>query len=264
MATVLCIPQWQGSSAPEAPRLKAGARRTAELVPADARVDVPVLDADGEKVRGVRRLDVLRENLRLTQEALAAIDDVVITAGGDCGVELGPIAAARAEYGDDLTVLWIDANPDVSTPETLPSGSFHGMVLRTLLGDGAADLVPAEPLVPGQVVLTGIRVFEPLQREFVEAAGIRWHGVEDFERALEGLAGPVYLHVDLDVLDPSEFTSVCYSAPDGPSVQRVLDVIARVDGVVGASITEHAPPDDADDIDVVRRIGAAVVARTPA
>jgi arginase len=75
------------------------------------------------------------------------------------------------------------------------------------------------------------------------------------------LAGPVYLHVDLDVLDPSEFTSVGYSAPGGPSVRRVLDVIARVDGVVGASIPEHAPPDDGVDADVVRRIGAAVLAR---
>ena len=261
MATVLCIPQWQGSSAPEARRLKGGARRTAELLRADARIDVPVLDEDGAMVHGVRRLEVLLENLRLTREALAGIDDVVVTVGGDCGVELGPIAAARARHGDDLTVLWIDANPDVSTPATLPSGSFHGMVLRTLLGDGAVELVPDEPLVPGQVVLTGVREFEPLQREYLDEAAIRWHGVDDFEQALEGLAGPVYLHVDLDVLDPSEFTSVGYSSPDGPSVQRVLDVIARVDGIVGASITEHAPPDDADDTDVVRRIGAAVVAR---
>jgi arginase family enzyme len=53
----------------------------------------------------------------------------------------------------------------------------------------------------------------------------------------------VYLHVDLDVLDPSEFTSVCYSSPDGPSVQRVLDLIAQVGG------------------DVVRRIAAAIIAR---
>jgi arginase len=261
MVTVLCIPQWQGSSAPEARRLKAGARRTAALVAADARVDVPVLDADGEIVRGVRRLDVLRENLRLTQQALAGINDVVVTAGGDCGVELGPIAAARAQYGDRLTVLWIDANPDVSTPETLPSGSFHGMVLRTLLGAGAAELVPDEPLVPEQVVLTGIREFEPRQREYLKEAGIGWHGVKDFERALDGLDGPVYLHVDLDVLDPSEFTSVCYSSPGGPSVQRVLDLIAQVDGVVGGSITEHAPPEDADDGDVVRRVAAAIIAR---
>lgn len=35
-----------------------------------------------------------------------------------------------------LTVLWIDAHPDVYSPQTLPSGAFHGMVVRALLGDG--------------------------------------------------------------------------------------------------------------------------------
>jgi arginase len=261
MTTVLCVPQWQGSSSPHASHLGEGARRTAALVPADARVDVPVLDADGGKVAGVRRLEVLKENLRLTQDALAGVDDVVLTAGGDCGVDLAPIAAARARYGDDLTILWIDAHPDVSTPDTLPSGSFHGMVLRTLLGKGAADLVAGEPLMPEQVVLTGIRAFEPGQREYLDAARIRWSGVVDFERALDGLDGPVYVHVDLDVLDPEEFGSVCYREPDGPGVQRVIDLIGRIDDIVGSSITEHAPRDDADlarDADVVRRIGSAL------
>jgi arginase len=261
MTTLLCIPQWQGSSSPHAMHLREGALKTAALVPADARIDVPVPDADGEKVGGVRRLDVLEGNLRLTRDALAAIDDVVLTAGGDCGVELAPIAAARARYGDDLTVLWIDAHPDVSTPDTLPSGSFHGMVLRTLLGEGAADLVPDEPLMPEQVVLTGIRAFEPGQREYLDDARIGWWGVADFGRALDGLEGPVYVHVDLDVLDPGEFGSVGYREPGGPAVQEVIDLIGRVDDIVGASITEHAPRDDADlarDADVVRRIGAAL------
>jgi arginase len=261
MTTVLCVPQWQGSGAPQAPRLVAGARRTAELVPADARVVVPVIDADGEISAGVRALDVLVENLRMTQDALAGIDDVVVTAGGDCGVELAPIAAARARYGDALTVLWIDAHPDVSTPETLPSGSFHGMVLRTLLGEGAEPLTPDEPLAPEQVILAGIRSFEPGQRDYIEHAGIRCHPVEDMERAFDGLNGPVYVHVDLDVLDPTEFASTCYPEPDGVPLQRLIDLLGRVDEIVGASLTEHAPSDDADvesDGDVIRRLGAAL------
>lgn len=261
MTTVLCVPQWQGSSSPHAQRLAAGARQTASLVPATARIDVPVLDSDGPKAQGVRRLEVLKANLRMTEDALTGLNGVVVTAGGDCGVELAPIAAARARYGSRLKVLWIDAHPDVSTPETLPSGSFHGMVLRTLLGEGAAELVPDEPLVPEQVVLTGIRAFEPGQREYLEQARISWWGVEDFERALDGLDGPVYAHVDLDVLDPAEFKSVCYREPEGISVQRVVDLIARVDGIVGASITEHAPRDDADlahDAEVARSIGGAL------
>jgi arginase len=240
-----------------------GARRTAELVPADARVTVPVLDTDGGLTAGVRALDVILENLRLTQEALAGIDseEVVVTVGGDCGVELAPVAAARARHGDRLTVLWIDAHPDVSTPQTLPSGSFHGMVLRALLGEGPAQLTPEEPLAPEQVILAGVRSFELGQREYIEHAGIRSHPVDDIEGALIGLTGPVYVHVDLDVLDPAEFASTCYPEPDGVPLQRLIDLVSDVDNVVGASITEHAPSDDADvarDAQVISRLSTAL------
>ncbi len=62
-----------------------GRRRTAELLAAEARGTVPVLDAGGETVAGVRVLEVLVENIRLTEIALAGIGDVVITTSGDCG-----------------------------------------------------------------------------------------------------------------------------------------------------------------------------------
>ena len=71
---------WQGSASSAAPRLTAGARRAAALIPAGAVVTVPVLEAGGEKVAGIRALNVLVENQRLTREALTGIDDRVITA----------------------------------------------------------------------------------------------------------------------------------------------------------------------------------------
>jgi arginase len=261
MTSVLCVPQWQGSSSPIASRLVEGARRTAALVPADARVTVPVLDAAGERAAGVRALDVLLENLRLVSEAMVSIDDVVVTAGGDCGVELAPVAAARARHGQRLTVLWIDAHPDVSTPETLPSGSFHGMVLRTLLGQGPAALTPSQPLAPDQVVLAGIRSFEAGQREYLAKARIRWYGVDEIEGAFDGLAGPIYVHLDLDVLDPAEFSATCYPEPDGVQLRRLLRLLSNIDEIIGASITEHAPDEDVDragDADVIRQLGAAL------
>ena len=263
VTTVVCVPQWQGSGSSHAPRLTAGARRTAGLVAADAGVTVPVLDADGERASGVRALDVLVENLRLTREVLAGIDDTVLTVGGDCGVELAPVAAVRARHGDRLTVLWIDAHPDVSTPQTLPSGAFHGMVLRTLLGDGPAVLVPGRPLAPEQVILAGVRSFEAGQRAYIEQAGIRCHGVDDLEQALDGVSGPVYVHVDLDVLDPTEFASTCYPEPEGVAVRRLIELLYRLDDddIVGAGITEHAPSDGVDEpgeADVIRRLGAAL------
>ncbi|MEU7899678.1 arginase family protein [Nonomuraea sp. NPDC049152] len=260
MTTVLCVPQWQGSGADAAPRLAAGARRTAELVPADALVTVPVLDAAGEPDAGVRALDVLVENLRLTRKALDGIDDVVITVGGDCGVDLAPIAAARARYGDRLTLLWFDAHPDLYLPHTVPSGAFHAMVLRTLLGEGAAPLTPEQPLAPEQVIIAGLRAGAEVEREYLGRGRVRTYGVEDLEGVLDGLTGPVYVHIDLDVLDPAAFGSICYPEPDGVAPQRLIDLVSRLDDVVGAAITEHAPPDLDNDgeAEVIRRLAAAL------
>jgi arginase len=239
----------------------AGAHCTAGLVAADAVVTAPVHETAGEKVAGIRALDVLVSNQRLTQKALAGIDDRVITVGGDCAVDIAPIAAARVRYGDALTVLWIDAHPDVYSPETLPSGAFHGMVVRALLGDGPAGLVPEQPLTPQQVIITGERAGDVSEHEYLAKTGVRRYGVDDLERALDGLRGPVYLHVDLDVLEPTVFGSTCYPEPDGVQPQRLIDLISHVDNIVGAAITEHAP--SGDDIDngeaeVIRRLGAAL------
>lgn len=240
----------------------AGARRAAALVPADAVVTVPVLETGGEKVAGVRALDALVENRRLIQEALADIDDRVITVGGDCAVDIAPIAAAHARYGDLLTVLWIDAHPDVYSPQTLPSGAFHGMVVRALLGDGPAGLTPDQPLAPRQVIIGGERAGDVTEHEYLAKTGLRRHGVADLERVLDGLHGPVYVHIDLDVLEPTVFGSTCYPEPDGVRPQRLADLVSQVADIIGAAITEHAPAgDDVDGAEagVIRRLGTALV-----
>jgi arginase len=206
-------------------------------------------------------VDVLAQTLKLTEQALADINDTVLTVGGDCAVDLAPIAAARARYGDALTVVWIDAHTDVYTPETFPPGGFHAMVLRALLGDGPAPLLPEQPLAPSQVLIAGERDDAPAEREYLRRLGVRTHGVNDFEQVLDGLTGPVYVHVDLDVLEPTEFGSVCYPIPGGVAPQRLIDLLSRMDDVVGAAITEHAPSNgigSAAEAEVIQRIAAAI------
>ena len=260
MTTVLCVPQWQGSASERAPRLLAGARRGADLVVADAVVTVPVSEAAGVRSAGIQALDVLVEHQRLTREALAGIDDRIITVGGDCSVDIAPIAFAHARYGDALTVLWIDAHPDVYSPQTLPSGAFHAMVVRALLGDAPAGLVPRHPLAPRQVIIAGERANIVSEHEYLAKTGIRRYGVKDLEHAFDGLRGPVYVHVDLDVLEPTEFRSTCYPEADGVRSETLIDLISQLDNVVGGAITEHAPHDevDANEAGIIRRLGAAL------
>lgn len=259
MTTVLCVPQWQGSASDRAPLLASGAHRTAQLLRADTTVSVPVAGGGGEITDGIRARGVLAENLKLTAETLAEIDDFVITVGGDCGVDIAPIAAARRRYGDQLTVLWIDAHPDVYAPGELASGAFHGMVVRTLLGDGPAPLTPAHALAPAQVILAGVRAGGTSEHEYLRRTGLRVHGVDHLEQAFDGLSGPTYVHVDLDVLDPIEFGSVCYPEPHGVRSADLIELISQLDNIVGAAITEHAPTgDNPGEADIIQRLGTAL------
>ncbi|WP_252843516.1 GNAT family N-acetyltransferase [Actinoallomurus purpureus] len=242
--TVVEVPQWQGSSSVTAHRLRAGARLLSDLMPAGRRVCVDVADHAGPQALAVNALRC-RAALERSDGRFA------VTLGGDCGVELEPIAAAARRYGDRLAVVWFDAHGDLNTPGSSPSGAFHGMVLRTLLGDGPADLVPGRPLKPRQVVLAGVRDLDPAERDYAAATGIPT--VTDPEGLVEavGDASAVYVHIDLDVLDPAVFRSVGVPAPGGLTPDRLLAMVtalARRFEVAGLGITEYEParPEDQD------------------
>jgi arginase len=80
-----------------------------------------------------------------------------------------------------LTVLRLDAHPDVYSPRTLPSGAFHGMVVRTLFGDGPVGLTPEQPLAPHQVIIAGERAGIVSEHEYLAKMGLRRHGVNEGE-----------------------------------------------------------------------------------
>jgi arginase family enzyme/GNAT superfamily N-acetyltransferase len=180
----------------------------------------------------------------------------VVTVGGDCGVDLAPIEAALAAHGDRLTVVWFDAHGDLNTPASSPSGAFHGMVLRALLGDGPRELAPARALRPDQVVLAGVRALDPGERAFVAEHQIR-------HVAAAGLANPsflvdevaatgadtVYLHIDLDVLDPDVFGAVGTPEPGGLTLEQLITNVRELASrftIAGLCLAEYEPQDDGD------------------
>jgi len=217
------------------------------------------------RVNRLSSIEFVRAELRATLQDVSGLPVII---GGDCGVDLAAIEHAAAHH--DLAVVWVDAHPDLNTPETSPSGAFSGMVLRTLLGDGPAELVPATPLSPDRIVLVGARAEDDPENEYIESAGIRVLSpadltAETLTAALEATgATAVYLHIDLDVLDPAEFACVGNPEPFGISVKTLLETIAAVRQslpLVGAAVVEFAPgtPDDAaDDMPTILRIIGAI------
>lgn len=255
-------------------RLIEGAEAISDDLPTSStlRVDVPQ-GAGSSLGSGVHRLSSIqyvRDELRATLQDAAA---PAIVIGGDCGVELAAIE--RVIHGGETAVVWLDAHPDINTPESSPSGAFHGMVLRTLLGEGPAELVPAEALRVDRVILAGVRALDDPESDFIETSGIRALAPPDLspESLAAALvatgASSVYLHIDLDVLDPSEFDCVSYPEPFGLSLKSLLELIAAARSTLpltGAGITEFAPASlesAADDLPSILRIVGALTRAAP-
>lgn len=277
-ATFVIVPQWQGSGSSRAMRLVDGASAIQGDLPAAATrvVEVPV-GAGESQGTGVLRYTAIQSVLASHQRVLAGTPGPVITIGGDCAVELGAIPHALASSGESTTaVVWFDAHGDINSPETSPSHAFHGMVLRTLLGDGPQALVPSTPLSAKQVVLAGTRSLDDDEAEYIDASAIRMVTSAELQQPqtlVEAIAQTgatsVYIHVDLDVLDPAEIDGVGYPEPFGLSVQQLVQAITAIREtfpLIGGGITEFAPstPESAsDDLPSILRIISALTRPVP-
>jgi arginase len=169
---------------------------------------------------------------------------------GVCSSCLGTVAGLGSP--DDLGVVWFDAHGDFNTPETTPTGFFDGMPLAMLTGSGWESLragVPAlRPLREANVVAVGVRDLDPPEQARLEKSAVTWvRPGEPVEPALDALADrvrDVYVHVDLDVLDPSEAQANRYACPGGLTGDEVATAVAEVGRrftIRAAALTAYEP-----------------------
>lgn len=160
-------------------------------------------------------------------ETLAAGERPVVVAG-DCCATIA-VGAGLERGGLDPTLIWLDAHGDFNTWETTPSGFLGGMPLAMLVGRGdptLADGVGLRPLAEDRVVLTDARDLDPGERLLLESTAVR-HLADPRQLLTEELPqGPVWVHFDVDVADPTDVPAVLYPAPGGLRAKK-LDEIFR-------------------------------------
>jgi arginase family enzyme len=181
-------------------------------------------------------------------DALAAGDTPVLLAA-DCSVSVTTLPAVT-RHRPDARILWLDAHGDYNTPDTSGSGYLGGMCLAAATGEwdaGLGDTLPAE-----RVVLAGIRDLDPGERELLErspATVIGASAIETLVAAKNALDGaPVFVHLDLDVLDPEHFPAAV-PAPGGLHPDKLYDLMDSVledSELVGLEVTAFEAPDDED------------------
>jgi len=271
-ATFLVVPQWQGSGSARAMRLVDGTDHIRGDLPSSSTTVVEVPPGAGSDLgTSVHRLSAVqrvRDEVRaVLHDTRSSSADPVVLVGGDCGAVLAGVE--HANRGDDLAVLWFDAHGDLNTPDSSPSGAFNGMVLRTLLGDGPDVVAPSVPLRPERVVLVGARALDEGESAYLDGSPVRLLPADADAAAVAAAvtatdAGGLWVHVDLDVLDPAEFTGVGEPEPFGMTVAGLVDAIGaarRERPLVGASLTGFAPASAqvaSDDMPAVLRIVGAL------
>jgi arginase family enzyme len=174
----------------------------------------------------------LRDAGPALEAARAAVADGGVITASDCSICMAtlPEVLRRAP---DVRFAWFDAHGDFNTPDTTPSGFLGGMCLAAACGrwDAGWGAVP-----PDRVHLVGVRDLDPGERDEVEASGVR-RGLPE--------GGPVYVHLDVDVLDPEVLPSQ-FPVPGGLSAQEVRDALARLRllDVIGIEVTAFEAPED--------------------
>lgn len=282
-AAFVVMPQWQGSASSRAMRLVEGAAALREDLPASRlEVDVPLEAGDAMGTAAARLSSVLRAR-DAALDLLAGVAGPTITLGGDCASTLAGLQFAVQRHGaEKLAVLWFDAHAGLQHPSTSPSGAISGMALRHALGDGVDDLVFPEPVREDLLTLIGQRLAdteEEIELQRRNIARLEHLSAETGPTAVEAFASEVeerlrfaaaagathvYVHIDLDVLDPAEFTAVHNPVPFGLTAAQLVGAVRAAVAVLplaAAAVCEFAPSDEAaarEDLPTILRLLAAL------
>ncbi len=159
----------------------------------------------------------------------------VLSLGGDHAVTY-PVLRAHARAHPGLTVLHIDAHPDLYD-------EFEGSRLSHACPFARA----MEEQLATRLVQVGIRTMTPHQRAQAERFGVEVVEMRHWtpSRRLELGDAPVYLSLDLDALDPACAPGVSHHEPGGFTTREVLGLLHAIGpAVVGADIVEFNPRRD--------------------
>ncbi len=165
----------------------------------------------------------------------------VLALGGDHAITF-PVVNALTKAHDNLTILHLDAHPDLY--DSYDGNRFsHACPFARIMETGRVK----------RLVQVGIRGMNDEQRRQVDKFGVTCIEMKDYRSKNPiALEGPLYLSVDMDVLDPAYAPGVSHHEPGGMSTRKVLRLIQSIQcPIVGADIVEVNPDRDVNGMTAV-------------
>lgn len=221
----------------------------------------------------------LPQLLSFGEELIARLDRAYgsgrtpVVIGGDHSISTASVSAAarhlRSTRGPDadLGLIWVDAHPDLETPESAPDGDLHGTPVAHLLGLGHPGLAGlggfAPKLRPANVVQICLRDITTTERDAIAEHGITAYSSTDVERIGIGeICDRTFAHMadrtagfvlsfDIDACDSSEAPGVVYPERGGLTYREAMVVMegaSRAANLVSLELVEVDPSRDRDGL----------------
>ena len=199
--------------------------------------------------RSVESLAKLHRPIAEFVEVSARLGERAVSIAGDCCASV-PVLAGLQRAGLKPTVVWIDAHGDFNTPETSPSQFLGGMPLAMIVGRGPQWMCESVGLTPQpehRVWLIDGRDLDPLERAALDSSAVRRTGMAGLGSLK--ITGPVWVHLDIDVLDCEEVSAFKYPVKGGPSVDETIaacTTFAKGNEIIALSVSGWTGSMDTD------------------
>ncbi|MEJ2098473.1 MAG: agmatinase [Desulfobacterales bacterium] len=178
------------------------------------------------------------DKIESTVAELLNRDIRLISLGGDHAMTYPILKSYHTRY-PELEILHLDAHPDLYE-------SYGGS--RTSHACPFARIM--EEKLASRLVQMGIRTLNAHQKEQADRFGVEIIEMQNFQDAQAvKLKGPLYLSIDLDVLDPAFAPGVSHHEPGGMSTRQLIELVQGLHvPLAGADIVEFNPKRDPAEI----------------
>ena len=141
-----------------------------------------------------------------------------------------------------IGLVFIDAHGDINTPETTLSGMLGGMPVAVSSGMCLRNLrleSGLDPALPTRYIVMGaVRDTDPLEQDIIDRSEVEHITTEDIRTRSENIHGQmerlsklvdkIYIHIDMDVLDPKEVAGHPLTVPNGPTSLELADALTEM------------------------------------
>lgn len=212
--------------------------------------------------------DIIRQAPQIIENICKIYQDdrIPVVIGGDHSISISTFSAAQQFHkskGERLGLLWVDAHPDLCTPDTSMNGNIHGMSVAHLLGHGdptlAALVGKAPQLEYTHVVFVGLRSVDPPEKIFINSKSIRAYTMKHLDQLgvatvvkhaidhLKNVCDGLWLSFDLDVCDPDTTPGVGTPVRGGLTFREahlIMEMVAESNFCRGIELVEYSPDYD--------------------